>query len=132
CHCVRPRGHAENRPRDRRRAAPSQAADGLRRFFSAAVLSWPQAASMSRPLGVRTGAEMPLSNTMLLNALIRSGSEHSYGAPGQGLKGIRFTFAGSLYLRIRRTSSRACSSLSFLPFSITYSKVIRRALFAPG
>lgn len=48
-----------------------------RLFFSAAVLSWPQAASMSRPRGVRTGAEMPASNTMLLNARIRSGVEHS-------------------------------------------------------
>src|SRR6185503_5840569 len=92
-HWVRPRGHAENRPRDRRGAAPSQAAARLRRFFSAAVLSWPQAASMSRPRGVRTGAEMPLSKTMLLNALIRSGSEHSYDAPGQGLNGIKLTFA---------------------------------------
>jgi hypothetical protein len=32
---------------------------------------------MSRPRGVRTGAEMPASKMMLLNALIRSSVEHS-------------------------------------------------------
>src|SRR5690606_2840135 len=48
-----------------------------RLFFSAAVLSWPQAASMSRPRGVRTGAEMPASNTISEKRLIRSGVEHS-------------------------------------------------------
>ena len=46
-------------------------------FFSAAVLSWPQAASMSRPRGVRTGAEMPASNTISLKRRTRSGVEHS-------------------------------------------------------
>ena len=40
--------------------------------------------------------------------------------------------AGRSYLRISRTSSRASSSLSFLSFSMTYSKVMRRALLAPG
>src|SRR5437660_10276778 len=69
---------------------------------------------MSRPRGVRTGAEMPASKTMLLKARMRSSVEHSYPAPGHGLNGMRFTFAGSLYLRISRTSSRASSGLSFL------------------
>src|SRR3954468_2821026 len=109
-----------------------QAASRLRRFFSAAVFSWPHAASMSRPRGVRTGADMPASNTILLKERMRSAVEHSYAAPGHGLNGIRLTFAGKRYLRISRTSSRACSSLSFLSLSITYSNVIRRALFAPG
>ena len=54
-----------------------QAASRLRRFFSAAVFSWPHAASMSRPRGVRTGAEIPAANTMLLNDLICSSVEHS-------------------------------------------------------
>jgi hypothetical protein len=57
--------------------AKAQAASRLPRRRSAAVFSWPQAASMSRPRGVRTGAEMPASKTMLLKALIRSSSEHS-------------------------------------------------------
>lgn len=48
-----------------------------RLFFSAAVLSWPQAASMSRPRGVRTGAEMPASKMMFEKARTRSGVEVS-------------------------------------------------------
>src|SRR3546814_5196941 len=68
---------------------------------------------MSRPRGVRTGAEIPPSKTMFEKARMRSGAEHSYGAPGHGLNGIRLTLAGSRYLRISRTSSRASSSLSF-------------------
>ncbi len=55
-------------------ASRSRSARDLR---SALVLSWPHAASMSRPRGVRTGAEMPASNTMLLNAFTRSGVEVS-------------------------------------------------------
>jgi hypothetical protein len=55
----------------------AQAAARARLFRSAAVFNWPQAASMSRPRGVLTGAEMPASNTMLLNALMRSSLEHS-------------------------------------------------------
>src|SRR3546814_657721 len=43
----------------------------------AALLSWPQAAMMSRPRGVRIGAEMPASKIRLLNARTRSGDEHS-------------------------------------------------------
>ena len=39
---------------------------------------------MSRPRGVRTGAEMPASNTMFENARTRSGVDVSYGAPGPG------------------------------------------------
>jgi hypothetical protein len=49
----------------------------LRHFFSAAVFSWQLAASMSRPLGVRTGAEMPASKTLFLKVLIRFSFEHS-------------------------------------------------------
>ena len=44
-----------------------------RLFFSAAVLSWPQAASMSRPRGVRTGALMPASKTISEKRRTRSG-----------------------------------------------------------
>jgi hypothetical protein len=87
---------------------------------------------MSRPRGVRTGAEMPASKTISEKRRTRSGLEHSYGAPGHGLNGIRLTLAGSLYCLISLTSSRASSSLSFLSLSITYSNVIRRAFEAPG
>src|SRR5258705_10895296 len=82
--------------------AAASRSSSARLLLCAAVFSWPHAASMSRPRGVRTGAEIPASNTILLNDLIRSGVEHSYGAPGQGLNGIRLTFAGSRYLRISR------------------------------
>jgi len=47
---------------------------------SLAVLSWLQAASMSRPRGVRTGAEMPASKMMLENARMRSGAENQPAA----------------------------------------------------
>ena len=46
-------------------------------IFVAAVFSWPQAASMSRPRGVRTGALIPASKMMFEKARIRSGVEHS-------------------------------------------------------
>jgi hypothetical protein len=46
------------------------------------------------------------------------------------LNGIRLIFAG-MPLR-RRTSSRASASESLTPFSITYSKVMRRAFDTPG
>src|SRR2546430_17338455 len=72
---------------DRREHA--QAASRVFRLRSAAVLSCPQAASISRPRGVRTGAEIPASNTMLLKDRIRSSVEHSYAAPGHGWNGIR-------------------------------------------
>ena len=67
-----------------RKAHPSAASfssacrsSSARLFFSLAVFNWPHAASMSRPRGVRVGALIPASNTMLLNARMRSGVEHS-------------------------------------------------------
>ena len=48
-----------------------------RLIFCDCVLSWPQAAAISRPRGVRTGALMPAAKTMLEKLLIRSGVEHS-------------------------------------------------------
>src|SRR5947199_126748 len=59
------------------------------------------------------------------NALIAASEEHSYGAPGHGLNGIRLTFAGMP--ATSRTSSRASAGLSLIPFNMTYSKVMRRA-----
>ena len=50
--------------------------------------------------------------------------------PGQGLNGIRFTFAGSPAISL--TSARASASLSFTPRSMMYSKVMRRAFDAEG
>src|SRR3546814_4243887 len=51
-------------------------------------------------------------------------------AAGPGMKGMRFTLAGMPFSRPMRR--RASSSLSFTPFSMTYSKVMRRALWVPG
>jgi len=51
-------------------------------------------------------------------------------APGQGLKGIRLTLAGMPFSS--RTSSRASAGESLTSFSMTYSKVMRRALVRPG
>src|SRR3546814_15534900 len=42
-----------------------------------ALFNWPQAAMMSRPRGVRIGAEIPASEIRLLNARTRPGDEHS-------------------------------------------------------
>ena len=56
--------------------------------------------------------------------------EHSKLLPGHGLKGIILTLAGMPSMR--RTSSRASASESLTPFSMTYSKVIRREFLAVG
>ena len=66
--------------RDQASAACFSAAirsSSARLFFSAADLSWPQAAMMSRPRGRRIGALMPASKTMSEKRRIRSSSEHS-------------------------------------------------------
>ena len=55
-------------------------------------------------------------------ASIRFQSDRSYPEPGQGLKGIKFIFAG--IPEISSTKRLASSSESFMPFNITYSKVI--------
>src|SRR3546814_14426981 len=52
-----------------------------------ALFNWPQAAMMSRPRGVRIGAELPASKIRLLNARTRSGDEDTEGGPGQGVDG---------------------------------------------
>ena len=56
--------------------------------------------------------------------------EHSKGAPGHGLNGIRLNLAGMP--AISRASALASAGWSLTPFSMTYSKVMRRALSAPG
>src|SRR3954465_4358437 len=61
---------------------------------------------------------------------MRCQSEHSYWAPGQGLKGMRLIFAGRPLSS--RTSSRASASVSLTPLSMTYSKGMRRAFEAGG
>ena len=58
-------------------AAAASRSRWARLFFSAAVFSWPQAAPISRPRGVRTGALMPPSKTMSEKARMRSGREVS-------------------------------------------------------
>ncbi len=92
--------------------------------------SCPHAARMSRPRGLRTGEAKPASITTLAKRSIAVLLLVSKGLPGQGLNGMRFTLAGMP--AIRRTSSRASAWLSLTPFSMTYSKVMRRALEAPG
>ena len=67
---------------------------------------------------------------MSAKAAIAASLEHSKGAPGHGLNGIRLTLAGMP--SSSRTSSRASAGLSLTPFSITYSKVMRRALLDAG
>ena len=57
---------------------------------------------------------------------IASGSEQRYLTPGTGLNGIRLILDG--IPRSRDTSVLASSSESFIPDSITYSKVMRRRL----
>src|SRR5258707_3843324 len=64
------------------------------------------------------------------NATTAASDEQSNGAPGHGLNGIRLTLAGMPFSS--RTSSRASAGLSLTPFSITYSKVMRRAFLHPG
>src|SRR4051812_30979612 len=92
--------------------------------------SWPQAAKISRPRGVRMGEENPASLRMRPKAWMRLFDEHSYGAPGHGLNGIKFTLAWIPLSNF--TNSRASVSESFTPLSMTYSNVMRRALLAAG
>ena len=94
------------------------------------VRNCPHAARISRPRGARTGAENPASITTEANRAIAAPELVSYADPGQGLNGIKFTFAG--IPAISRTSSRASATESFTPRNITYSNVIRRAFDAPG
>ena len=75
-----PRFRQRRRPRGR--THPSAAcfssasrSSSARLFFSAEVLSWPQAASMSRPRGVRTGALIPPAKTISENCRTRSGGD---------------------------------------------------------
>ena len=70
------------RSRTRRRTHPSAAcfssasrSSSARLFFAEAVLSWPQAASISRPRGVRIGALIPPAKTISENLRTRSGGE---------------------------------------------------------
>ncbi len=58
-------------------SAAASRSRSARLFFSAAVFNCPQAAPISCPRVRRTGAEMPPSNTISLNARMRSGVEHS-------------------------------------------------------
>jgi hypothetical protein len=85
---------------------------------------------MSRPRGVRTGEAKPASITTCANRAIAVAVLVSNELPGHELNGIKLTFAG--IPAINRTSSRASTTLSLIPFSITYSNVIRRAFEAPG
>ena len=85
---------------------------------------------MSWPRLTRSGADRPASFRIAAKRSMARLLEHANGAPGQGLKGIRLTLAGSP--ASRRARARASAGLSLTPFSMTYSKVMRRALWAPG
>ena len=67
---------------------------------------------------------------MSLKAVMAALLLHSKGAPGQALKGIRLTLAGTPSMSL--ISALASAGESLTPFSITYSKVMRRALLSPG
>jgi len=58
-------------------AAAGASLGALRRRLTLADLSWPQAAMMSSPRGVRTGEEYPAALTMSENSLIAAALERS-------------------------------------------------------
>ena len=70
------------------------------------------------------------SSSSFWNARMSSSVERSKRVPGNGLNGIRLTFAASFICtalsnwRIRRASSRACTGWSLTPFIMVYSNVI--------
>ena len=81
----------------------------------AAVFSWPQAASMSRPRGVRTGAEMPASNTMLRKAADPLGRRAFVGRAGPRVERDQIDLGRQLVVRgsagparARRRRCRSC------------------------
>ena len=93
------------------------------------VRNWPQAARMSRPRGVRTGEAKPASMTICANRSMAA----------------RCWFRRRCRPRIERDQIHLgrnsgdqpdqlvrVAMLSLMPFSITYSKVIRRAFEEPG
>ena len=63
--------------------------------FSVALLSWPQAARCRGRAGCAPARHSRRGCTISANFSICSQSEHSYGAPGQGLNGIRLILAGN-------------------------------------
>src|SRR5262249_21414600 len=89
-----------------------------------AAASCPHAAWMSAPRLSRIVVLSPPSRRMAWKRRMRGRGLGAYGAPGNGLKGIRFTFARNV--RSRPSRRRASASVSFVPSSITYSKVMRR------
>src|SRR6185295_1684752 len=96
----------------------------VRRVRSAtSPASWPQAAAMSSPRVLRVVAVSPARARMSAKRRMRSGGERLNSERGNGLNGIRLNLLFTL--PASATSSRACSSLSFTPSSITYSKVMK-------
>ena len=105
---------------------------GNRSFFrsrSLADLSCPQAARISRPRGVRTVRHSPpseppeqTSRWSVIGAFILNA--------GPGVERDQVDLGRNILNQLHQ--ARASSRLSFTSFSITYSKVIRRALLTPG
>src|SRR5690606_9525877 len=85
--------------------------------------NWPQAASMSSPRVLRTVVTMPASISLCANTRTRAAGDRFRPEAGNGLKGIRL----SLQCTCRATwiSALACSSVSLMPSSMQYSKVMK-------
>src|SRR5690606_18419746 len=84
----------------------------------------PQAASISSPRVLGVVAMPPCSLTRPWKRWSASAEERRNSLPGNGLKGIRFTFAGRSSNSPASRSAQAGESLT--PFSMTYSKVMNR------
>ena len=83
------------------------------------------------PEEVRVAGENDTYTALLIGIFaIASIDAYASALPGQGLKGIRLIFAGMPFRSC--TSALASASESLTPFSITYSKVMRRAFERPG
>ena len=75
------------------------------------------------PRVLRVVVTMPSAIRISEKRRMRSFDERPKGACGKGLNGIRLYLHGTW--RAISTSCRACSSLSFTPSSMTYSKVMK-------
>src|SRR5581483_11193801 len=85
--------------------------------------SWPQAASISSPRVLRVVVTTPAAFSVSWKRRIVSRGERSKPESGNGLNGIRLILQGTRCAI--PISSRAWSSPSFTPRSMTYSKVMK-------
>ena len=85
--------------------------------------SWPQAASISSPRVRRTVVTMPARSSTSENCRMVRSDERFSPELGNGLNGIRLNLQGTS--ATSDTSSCACFTVSLMPLSITYSKVMK-------